>query len=93
MKALIFSLFLMYSCNITKTKTMECSKNEVQKITDDIMTKKGSLQYLNRIIDENFNADFYIIKYMPKDSLSLGGGAEIKVSKKGCTIIDQKFYQ
>lgn len=70
----------------------DCNRNEAEKITDDLMHKKGyNLTSLDRAIEES--SDVYIIKYFPKDTLSLGGGSEIKISKKDCKIIDQKFYQ
>lgn len=70
----------------------DCNKSEVQKITDDLMRKKGyDLSSLNKTIDES--PDYYVIKYMPKDTMGLGGGAEIKVSKKDCKIVDKKLYQ
>ena len=92
MKKLIFFLFLMYGCNTTKTTTMDCNKNEAQKTTDNLMLQKGyNLTSLNKTIEESL--DYFTIKYMPKDTMSLGGGAVIKISKKDCKIVDGKFYQ
>jgi hypothetical protein len=92
MKTLILILSLICSCSTSKIKKGNCDKNQVKKITDDLMRKKGyDITFLNMIIDESLDA--YAIKYIPKDTLSLGGGAEVKISKKDCQIIEQKFYQ
>ena len=92
MKTLILVLFLMYSCNTSKNAMVDCNKSEVQKITDDLMRKKGyDLNSLIIIIDET--TDYYIIKYILKDTMSLGGGAEMKILKKDCKIVDGKLYQ
>ncbi len=49
------------------------------------------LELLNRRIKEN--QDSIIVQYLLKDSLSTGGGAEIRISKKDCKIMLMIRYQ
>lgn len=93
LKTLILILLFVYSCNTSKNSIVtNCNKNEVQKIADDLMNKKGyNLTSLNCTIDATPN--YYLVNYFLKDTMSLGGGAEIKISKKDCRVIEQKYYQ
>ncbi|MDI9340017.1 MAG: hypothetical protein QM534_05535 [Sediminibacterium sp.] len=85
-------VFLIFSCRTRKETTINCNKNQIIKIADDLVQKKGfDTTTLNKTVEEKTN--IFVIKYYPKDTLSLGGAPEVKVSKKDCKIIEQKFYQ
>jgi hypothetical protein len=36
---------------------------------------------------------YYIVEYMPKDAMILGGGIIATVCKENCKIIDYKLFQ
>lgn len=77
---------------LKKNAVSNCNSSELQKIADSIIQKKGfDLNLLDRYLDET--KEYYLVKYSLKDSQSLGGGAEIKFSKKNCNVISKKFYQ
>ena len=72
--------------------TEKCDLNEVKGIADYAMKKSGYvLEALCREITETDTV--FIVRYLPKDSLIRGGGAEIRVLKKKCKVIEIKRYQ
>lgn len=96
MKKLLLILSLLYGCataNKLSELKFDCSKkNEIGRISDSLMIRGGyKLELLNRRIKEN--QDSIIVQYLLKDSLSTGGGAEIRISKKDCKIMLMIRYQ
>lgn len=89
-RTLIVLIFL--SCNTNKRFTMKCDVDEAEKIADEFMRINGhDLSLYNRTLESK--DDSYLIKYSPKDTLVLGGGAEIEIAKTSCKYINYKFYQ
>ncbi len=97
---ILFILVIMsfFSCNHQKvsnnrnTSTEKSSKENALKIADNIIEKEGyDLSLLKREITEDNST--YTIKYSIKDSLIIGGGAKIILSKKDLKVIEKKFEQ
>jgi hypothetical protein len=92
MRIIVLILVLLFGCSTSKNVITDCNINDVQNISDGLMHKKGyDLSSLKSKMKEL--PDCYIISYFPKDSMTLGGGAEIKVSKKECKVIEMARYQ
>ena len=95
---LVALLFGCYSCSPNKKILMckeqinQCNEIEAGNIADCAMKKyKYEIETLNRTVTELDSV--FLIQYMPKDTIMIGGGGEIKVSKERCKILDIKFYQ
>lgn len=89
---LLLSLTTIYGCSsLQKQKdTHPCNKEYAVQATDRRFKRKGfKMKYYESVVSQD-SLYFYII-YQVKEGY--GGGAEFKVSKKDCNIVDQKFYQ
>lgn len=70
----------------------QCTRENAQLVADKILVENGyDLAVLSReLLQED---GLYTIEYSPKDVETRGGGAEIIVSKKDCTVMSTKLYQ
>lgn len=91
---LTLAIFFLSSCNYTK----EMTKNDCTVLSSAInasnalLVKEGlDINKMNMEVKEMSN--HYLINYTPKDTLSLGNGAEIIIDKNDCSIISKKIYQ
>jgi hypothetical protein len=84
--------YIKKSTNVSGRKTNMCGQEEILILTDSVMRKSG---YKADVLDREITEEetFFLIRYLPKDPLTRGGGGEIKVSKETCEIIEKKFYQ
>jgi hypothetical protein len=91
---LILTILILNCCNCTKemTKTDCADKNSAIKVSNTLLEKEGlDINKLNIEVTEKSNQ--YLINYTPKDTLTLGNGAEIIIDKNNCDIISKKIYQ
>ena len=72
---------------------MNCNKESAQAITDRVIEKKGSLKVSDMSVKMEEDSLHFVIEYLPKDTMILGGGGKFKVLKSDCKIVEQKFYQ
>jgi hypothetical protein len=82
---------LLFSCTAGK-KIASCDKETVTAISDKLVKKAGfKLSALKREVTENDSC--YQVSYSPVQLNVRGGGAEIKILKKDCKVIEGKLYQ
>lgn len=87
----VLIFMLLFSCTAGK-EIASCDKETVTTISDKVVKKAGfKLSTLKREITENDSC--FQISYSPIQSNVRGGEAEIKILKKGCRVIEKKFYQ
>ena len=92
MKYLAFVIFCLSSCNASnKAIKTPCTKVSAENIADNLIKKHYRLSNYNKNIVESNDA--FTINYIPKDSLSFGGGAILKISKGNCSVIKKTFFQ
>lgn len=70
-----------------------CSQKKAKEITREVIEKKGGLKINELQVDLQEDSVYYIIEYLPKDTMLLGGGGKFKVSKSECKIIEIDLYQ
>jgi hypothetical protein len=75
-----------------KSTNIPCTKSSAENIADKIIKRKHYIlsHYKKNIVETN---DEFIIDYAPKDSLTLGGRARLKISKDNCSVIEKIFFQ
>lgn len=93
MKYLAFLIFCLISCDASNkvVNTTPCTKSSAVIIADKLIKKHYRLSDYNKDIVESNDA--FTINYSPKDSLTLGGRAILKISKNSCSVIEKTFFQ
>ena len=88
-------IVITYNCctskqNITTNQT--CDQDRAKAVADKLFKKRKYIieNYDTKIIEDS--SSFKIV-YELSDKLAEGGGAEITISKRDCSIVDQKLYQ
>lgn len=82
---------LLLSCMATKD-LRECSILTAKEIAKEALMKKGYfMEDLKISIHET--DDLYIVNFSPTDSTQRGNEANFSISKKDCTIVEEKFFQ
>ena len=96
MKVLFLYLLLLLKidgCDNPNQTDMNCNQQNAQVTTDKVIEKKGSLKVIDMNVTVEEDSLHFIIEYLPKDTMILGGGGKFKVLKSDCKIVEQKFYQ
>lgn len=96
MKMVFFILIIFYSCSGKSTHNFiasgDCNIVKASELADDKMTKMNyKLESLSVSVSED--SIYYHIQYLPVDLKVLGGGAEFKINKDDCKVIDIIRYQ
>jgi hypothetical protein len=90
----LLAVLVLNSCNCTKemTKSDCINKDAAIQVSNSLLKNEGKdVSLMNIEVSEKDNQ--FIIIYTLKDTLSLGGGAEIVINKSNCEIITKKLYQ
>lgn len=96
MKILFIFLLILLKiecCDNPNQADMNCNQESAQAITDRVIEKKGSLKVSEMTVTVEEDILHFVIEYLPKDTMILGGGGKFKVLKSDCKIVEQKFYQ
>ncbi len=97
MKVLFFYVILLSlkieCCNNANQFDMNCNQQKAQATTDKLIEKKGNLKVSEMNVKIEKDSLHFVIEYLPKDTMMLGGGGKFKVLKSDCKIVEQKFYQ
>ena len=94
MRTLLFILLAISSrdCNRETNDSMKCNKEQAEMLTAKKMKKAGfDINQMRATVKEDNS--YFFIEYLPKDTMSLGGGGNFKVSKKDCEIVNGELYQ
>jgi len=89
---IIPALFLC--CNTTQEAAkIDCSTTENAVRVSNELVKREGFDINNMSIKIQDKDNEFIITYSLKDSLILGGGAEIIINKENCEVISEKLFQ
>lgn len=72
---------------------MDCNQKNAIEISSKIIEKKGGMKIIDMNIEIEEDSLHFIIEYLPKDNMMLGGGGKFKVLKSDCSVISSEFYQ
>lgn len=96
MKILCLYLLILLKiegCDNQNQVDMNCDKENAKSISDGLVENKGSLKVSDMIVKIEEDNLHFVIEYLPKDSMILGGGGKFTILKSDCKIVEQKFYQ
>lgn len=84
-------IFNLLSCKVRKSN-ITCDYDNALLTANNFFKKEGYIidYYDCKVIDKK---DMFIIKYILNKENMRGGGAELKISKTNCEIIDKVLYQ
>ena len=82
---------LVLVLQISMQDTSRCSQEFMYEMVDKLVKKNRTEFNYKKMIKET--KCFYIVEYMPKDTMVIGGGIIATICKKECKIISYKLSQ
>jgi len=91
-RKILFLLLCLFNSSKSIGVLCDCNENKAIQTAMAKFRKKGYEldRYKMKVSEDTF---FYKIKFILSDSIMEGGGADFKISKENCKILNQQFYQ